>query len=91
MKRPGVMEAIFAPHIGKYVREVAGQLAHEMVVGGYSRRAGERRLTGEFIVYERNENGQNYYLTLGSHGEYDAIRARIDAYRKFDEVLRGLE
>ncbi len=41
-------------------------------------------MTGEFIVYERQENGSNYYLTLGSHGKYDEIRRRVDAYKQID-------
>jgi hypothetical protein len=41
-------------------------------------------MTGEFIVYERRTNGSNYYLTLGSHGEYPEIYARVEAYRKID-------
>ena len=50
----------------------------------FARRAAERRMTGEFIVYERRTNGSNYYLTLGSHGEYPEIYARVEAYRKID-------
>jgi hypothetical protein len=50
----------------------------------YERRTRDHRVTGEFIVYERQEDGSNYYLTIGKHGEWDAIRARVDAYKKFD-------
>lgn len=57
---------------------VSGRLANEIVVGGFFRRAGAHKLTGEFIVYERRENGSNYYLTLGTHADYDEIRERVD-------------
>lgn len=84
MARDGRWEAMFAPHYGKYVHEIIDQIAHEMVIGAYERRAQDRRITGEFIVYERQADGSNYYLTLGRHGEWDAIRARVDEYMRFD-------
>jgi len=84
MDKDGRWEAIFAPHYGKLVPEFIGQVLHQIVVGGYEQRACDRRITGEFIVYERQADGSNYYLTLGKHGEWDAIRARVDEYKKFD-------
>lgn len=84
MVQDGRWEKMFAPHYGRYVSEVVNQTAHEMVFGAYERRAQDRRLTGEFIVYEKQQDGSHYYLTLGSHGEWDAIRARVDNYKKFD-------
>lgn len=84
MVKDGRWEKMFAPHYGKYVHEFADQITHEMVIGAYERRARDRRITGEFIVYEPQPDGSNYYLTLGSHGEYDAIRARVDTYKEFD-------
>jgi hypothetical protein len=35
-----------------------------------------------FIVFERLADGSNAYLALGSHGDWEAIQARIDAYRR---------
>jgi hypothetical protein len=84
MDKDGRWEAMFAPHYGKYVHEFIDQITHEMVIGAYERRARDRRITGEFIVYERLPDGSNYYLTLGRHGEWDAIRARVDEFRRFD-------
>jgi hypothetical protein len=84
MVKDGRWEAMFAPHYGKYVHEFIDQISHEMVIRAYERRARGRRVTGEFIVYERRADGSNYYLTLGKHGEWDAIRARVDEYKKFD-------
>jgi hypothetical protein len=87
-RRAGVMEKIFAPYYGREMGEVAGQIAHGIVMENFFHRSGEKRLTGEFIVYERRGNGSNFYLTLGNHGEYDAIRARVDIYRQVDHDLR---
>jgi hypothetical protein len=84
MVKDGHWEKLFAPYNGKYVHEFAGQVAHQMVIGAYERRARNRRMTGEFIVYEPQPDGSNCYLTLGSHGEYDAIRARVNTYKEFD-------
>jgi hypothetical protein len=84
MIKPGAIEAVFVPYLGQNVDEFAGRMAHEMVIGALSHRADEQKLTGEFIVYERQENGSNYYFTLGSHGDYKAIRRRVDTYRQID-------
>ena len=84
MVSDGSWELIFAPHYGRNVNEVAGEIAYKIVVGAYERRARGHRLTGEFIVYEQRSDDSNYYLTLGSHDEYDAIRDRVEAYKQYD-------
>lgn len=84
MDKDGRWEAMFAPHYGKYLHEFIDQILHKAVIGAYERRARDQRITGEFIVYERQADGSNYYLTLGKHGEWDAIRARVNEYKKFD-------
>ena len=84
MQKDGRWERIFAPHYGRYIDEIIPQIGHEMIVGAYEQRAMRRQVTGEFIVYERLPDGSNYYLTLGMHGEWEAIRAKIDEYKKFD-------
>ncbi len=84
MVKDGRWEAMFAPHYGKYLHEFMDQITHKMVDGAYEKRARDQRITGEFIVYERLPDGSNYYLTLGTHGEWEAIRARVDKYRTFD-------
>lgn len=86
MQRDGRWEAMFAPHYGKYLHEFIGEISSKMTNGAYEKRAQDRRVTGEFIVYERQADGSNYYLTLGKHGEWDAIRARVDEYKKFGAV-----
>lgn len=72
--------------------ELASQLAHTMVDGALSHRAGTRarkksRLTGEWIVFAKS-NGRNVYLTLGGHGETNkAILDRcLLALREFPEL-----
>jgi len=84
MDKDGRWEAMFAPHHGKYIHDFIDQISHEMVNGAFERRARDRRVTGEFIVYELQPDGSHYYLTLGKHGEWDAIRARVDECKKFD-------
>lgn len=66
LHRPGVIEAACAPHIGRNVEEVAGSIAYELVIGAYTRRAAESRVTGEFIVYEPQPDGANLYRPLAT-------------------------
>jgi hypothetical protein len=84
MMKDGRWEQMFAPHYGKYVHEFIDQVSHQMVMGAIQQRARDNRLAGEFIVYEPQPDGSNYYLTLGYHGEWNAIRARVDMYKDFD-------
>lgn len=85
--KDGTSEEVFAPYYGRFVGEVAGQIAYDLVMKPFDHRTSEHRMTGEFIVYERQENGTNYYLTLGSHGEYDEIRLRVEAYKQIDREI----
>jgi hypothetical protein len=88
MQRRGVMENILLPHYGRYLDEVADQIAHAMTIGAYESRARDGRMTGDWIVYEPQVNGSNYYLTLGRHEESDEVlRARVEAYRGVDERI----
>jgi hypothetical protein len=90
MEKDGRWEAMFAPHYGKYVHEIIDEVSYKAVVGAYERRARDRRITGEFIVYERQPDGSHYYLTLATHSELRApnrgssIRARVDEYKNID-------
>jgi hypothetical protein len=86
-ERTGVVRDALAPYIGRDVDEVAGEIAHALVIGMYGQRARESRVTGEWIVFEKVD-GANYYLTLGSHNERDErTRTRVDKYRKVDDEL----
>lgn len=84
MSKDGRWESIFSAHYGKYLHEVIDQISHEIIDKAYECRARDHRITGEFIVYKRQTDGSNYYLTIGKHGEWDAIRVRVDTYEKFD-------
>ncbi|TCZ51430.1 hypothetical protein [Roseicella aquatilis] len=84
---------IMALHFGKYADEVAGEIAHGMVIGSYERRAARNALTGEWIVYEPRKSG-NYYLTIAFHNEAATreetdrrIFERVSIYRDIDEKL----
>lgn len=53
------------------------QLFVKRIIGGsYRERLEQRQITGEWIVYVR-ENGINYYLTLGRHGKDAEILKHI--------------
>ncbi len=87
LMKDGTSEEVLAPYYGRFVGEVAGQIAYDLVMKPFDRRTSDHRMTGEFIVYERPENGSNYYLTLGSHDKYDEIRRRVDAYKQIDREI----
>jgi len=58
-------------------QQKAGQIAHAYVMDGYRERSQSGEITGEWIIFAR-QNDVNYYLTLGSHTEGDeAIRQRV--------------
>lgn len=85
MSRPGAMRAALAPYFGRYVHEVAGEIAHAMTIAAYERRASDQLMTGEWIIFEPSPMG-NYYLTLSTHdGETnEQRRARVEEYRAAD-------
>lgn len=88
MMRSGAIEEVLAPFMGRYVDEVAGEIAHAMTIAAYEQRARDHRITGEWIIFEREASG-NYYLTLSTHnGESDENRrARVEVYRAVDQEL----
>ena len=58
--------------------KMMGFLLHEFVISGYRDRSQARRLTGEWIIYARQDD-RNTYLTLGIHGDDHAIYERVQA------------
>lgn len=56
----------------------AEYLTHVMVTDGYFERSQVGDLTGEWIVFARQDD-MNYYLTLGVHGDDVAIQRRVMA------------
>lgn len=84
MNKRGAIEKALSPFMGQFVDDVAGQIAHVMTIDAYVKRASSGRLTGEWIVFEK-DGDKNNYLTLANHKEDNAvIRARIDANKTFD-------
>jgi hypothetical protein len=63
---------------GARLREAFGeqmsiaQAVHHFVIGGHAARAGAARLTGEWIVFAK-QDGVYYYLTLAHHEEDDEV------------------
>jgi hypothetical protein len=59
--------------------QAARDLSKGFVQGGYMERGSEGRLTGEWVVFAKQDD-VNYYLTLGIHTEDDeAIWCRCKA------------
>jgi hypothetical protein len=55
------------------------QAMHHLVIGGHAARAGAAKLTGEWIVFAK-QDGINFYLTLAHHKEdSEAIWRRCKA------------
>ena len=84
VNRAGDLERRLSPDFGKILGDVLGEVRSEIVDGSYIQRAKRRRLTGEFIVFDKCADGTNLYLTLGRHGEYEAIAKRVLDYETFD-------
>ena len=60
-------------------KQKAGEIAHAFVLDGYRERNQSHEITGEWIVFARQDE-VNYYLTLGTHLEGDeAIWRRVAA------------
>lgn len=75
-------EKVFRPYYGMTLTtDITGRIARELVHTAYQARASGRRLTGEWIVFDKQPTG-NHYLTLARHAEDDrAVFARIRRYR----------
>ena len=75
-------EEFAAEESGYFTDELAACISHRLVIGGYTDRAGQGELTGEWIVFSKHE-GQRFYLTLASHSEGDdAIHKRIQEWSR---------
>ena len=57
--------------------QVAGRIAHDIVIGGMEKRATRKAMTGEWIIYYPHD-GMNYYLGLAHHEEQKDERALYD-------------
>jgi hypothetical protein len=62
-----------------FTEEMANELTHRLVHGAMESRDQEERLTGEWIIFDK-EDGTNYYLCLARHSDGDeAIFAKLRA------------
>ncbi len=61
----------------------------ELMVGGYKRKAETGTLTGEWIVYAKDEAGENYFLTLAKHLECEkgSGESRIEWQQRSDGII----
>lgn len=66
-----VIEKAFKNNTSGYVDdEFLNYLAHETTIGALDKRRVQKKMTGEWIVFQKY-NGLNYYLTVASHREND--------------------
>jgi len=67
-------------------------LTHDIVTGSLEKRADAGKLTGEWIVFAK-ENGENIYLAIGTHSEPDeqlANNLRVTCVPEFPFLARYL-
>jgi hypothetical protein len=61
-------------------------MAHEFVMGSFGARAGQNRLTGDWIIYAKH-NGENYYLAVVDH----CVEGRSNDRQLFDWLRMSCE
>ena len=66
-----------------------GKSVHDLIIGGYTRRAAAGTLTGEWIVFAKGNAGQNFFLTLARHTECERMEGEPkEAWRRrSDEAI----
>ncbi|RJX18452.1 MAG: hypothetical protein C4575_10615 [Desulforudis sp.] len=66
-----LVEKIFDPKKSPIItKEMIEELSHQLIVGSMEERAEKEKLTGEWIVYAK-ENKYNYYLGIWKHDSGD--------------------
>ena len=65
-----LVEKVFDPKSQIVTHDMIKELAHNLVVGSMEERAAQNKLTGEWIVYAK-ENNANYYLGIWRHDAGD--------------------
>ncbi len=74
-----------------FTEEMSAEIAHRVSIEAFQERAGEDRLTGEWIIFGK-QDGKNYYLSVATHDEGDdVIFSRIQQYcmPQFSFLLSG--
>ena len=67
----GMVADLFQEHAGEYVEDgFSAHFAHELVIGGYEKRARTQGLSGEWIIYNKLRDCIDV-LSLASHQERD--------------------
>ena len=62
--------------------DLAGKISHHLILDGYKQRSDAKQLTGEWIVFARQDSVA-YYLTLASHFDDDsAVWAKMPSLQK---------
>ena len=77
-------------HIDAKVEYFSEMLVYDLSIGAYRDRSDRMDLTGEWIVFEKDDKGRNYYLSLGEHRDrkFDIIlRNRITRYKIIDLLI----
>ncbi len=74
-------------HIGKNIPDFAKEFSYDAVISAFTHRSERNGLTGEYIIFEKFDDGSNYYLTLGSHGDDENIIARVKSYKVLDQAI----
>lgn len=84
-----IAEAFKRNTSGYFDDEFAHFLAHEFTIGAYDKRFKMKKMTGEWIVFQKHQ-GKNYYLTFGLHANDDWIYRHVNLAIEFDyPFLKG--
>jgi hypothetical protein len=88
LRRSDVVDSVLAPHMGEQLNEkIVKRLVYAVVIDNLEIRGEQKRLTGEWIVFQKLD-GANRYLTLASHKEGDAaIAQRISEAEQLEAAL----
>ncbi len=65
-------EEMAAEESGIVTKGLINRIAYRFIDGAFRDRASAGRITGEWIIFAKHE-GKNFYLTVGLHGEDDAV------------------
>lgn len=77
-------------HIGSKVEDFAGILSYDLSIGAYRDRSDRMKLTGEWIVFEKDINYEKYYLSLGEHRDRKddiLLRKKVTRYKIIDIMI----
>lgn len=76
--------------LGRTSEYFLNELVHDLTIKSYLGRNERCDMTGQWIVFEKQVDGTNYYLALGSHGNKatdQALRDKVEHHREIDRRL----